>query len=116
MRAVRRRKGGVGDAASVFHFGDVDVDFAHRRVSRAGEVVHVTPIEYRLLALLIANAGKVLTHRQILREVWGPAYVEQGHYVRIFMGHLRAKLETDPAQPRHLTTEPGVGYRLIVGD
>jgi len=75
--------------------------------------VHLTPIEYRLLVLFIANSGKVITHRQILREVWGPAYVEHGHYVRVHMGHLRQKLEDDPAQPAHLITETGVGYRLV---
>ncbi len=75
--------------------------------------MHLTPIEYRLLSLMIANPGRVLTHRQILREVWGPSYVEQGHYVRIHMGHLRQKLEDDPAQPKHLVTETAIGYRLV---
>ena len=79
---------------------------------RRGDRVHLTPIEYRLLTLLIANAGKVLTHRHLLREVWGPSYVESNHYVRIYVGHLRQKLEADPAQPRHLLTETGVGYRF----
>ena len=86
---------------------------SRRTVRRRGEVAHLTPIEYRLLTLFIANAGKVLTHRQILREVWGPAYVQHGHYVRVHMGHLRQKLEDDPAQPSHLITETGVGYRLV---
>lgn len=76
-------------------------------------VVHLTLIEYRLLNFLIANAGKVLTHRQILREVWGPAHCEDGHYVRVYMGHLRRKLEHDPAQPQHILTETAVGYRLV---
>ena len=79
---------------------------------KAGARLHLTPIEYRLLALLIANAGKVLTHRHLLREVWGPSYVESNHYVRIYVGHLRQKLEADPAQPRHILTETGVGYRF----
>jgi two-component system KDP operon response regulator KdpE len=70
-------------------------------------------VEFRLLSLLIANAGKVLTHRHILREVWGPSGVERHHYVRVYMGHLRQKLEDDPAQPRHLLTETAVGYRLV---
>ena len=74
--------------------------------------MHLTPIEYRLLTLLIANAGKVLTHRHLLREVWGPSYVESNHYVRIYVGHLRQKLEADAAQPRHFLTETGVGYRF----
>ncbi len=86
----------------------------HRIVKRRGELVHLTPIEYRLLAQLIANAGRVLTHRQILRDVWGPSHVESPHYVRVYMGHLREKLEDDPAQPKHLITETAVGYRLVV--
>ena len=82
-------------------------------MKRAGQVVHLTPVEYRLLTLLIANAGKVLTHRHILREVWGPSHVDHHHYARVYMGHLRQKLEADPAQPRHLVTETAVGYRLL---
>jgi two-component system KDP operon response regulator KdpE len=84
-------------------------------VRRAGREVHLTPIEYRLLSVLVANAGRVLTHRQLLREVWGPSQAEQNHYLRIHMGHLRQKLEADPAQPKHLLTETAVGYRLVVG-
>ncbi len=79
---------------------------------KAGAIVHLTPIEYRLLTLLIGSAGKVLTHRHLLREVWGPSFVESNHYVRIYVGHLRQKLEADPAQPRHFLTETGVGYRF----
>jgi len=101
------------DADTVFSFGDVEVDRAARIVRRAGAEVHLTPIEYRLLTVLIANAGRVLTHRQLLREVWGPSHSEQSHYLRIYMGHLRQKLEADPAQPRHLLTETAVGYRLL---
>ena len=82
-------------------------------VRRDGAEVHLTPIEYRLLSVLVANAGRVLTHRQLLREVWGPPHAEQSHYLRIYMGHLRQKLEADPAQPRHLLTETAVGYRLL---
>ena len=81
-------------------------------VLRRGQLVHLTPIEYRLLALMIGNAGKVLTHRYLLREVWGPSYIESNHYVRIYVAHLRQKLEVDPAQPRHFLTETGVGYRF----
>jgi two-component system KDP operon response regulator KdpE len=88
------------------------VDLATRSVSRDGQEVHLTPIEYRLLALLVTHAGKVLTHRQLLTQVWGPSYVEHSHYVRIYMGALRHKLERDPAQPQLLLTEAGVGYRL----
>ncbi len=114
VRAVLRRKVGIGPKdAAVLRFGDVEVDLERRLVRKRDEDVHLTPIEYRLLSLMIANLGRVLTHRQILREVWGPSYVEQGHYVRIHMGHLRQKLEDDPAQPKHLVTETAVGYRLV---
>jgi two-component system KDP operon response regulator KdpE len=102
------------DADPVFRFGEVEVDRTARLVRRAGAEVHLTPIEYRLLSVLMANAGRVLTHRQLLREVWGPSHAEQSHYLRIYMGHLRHKLEADPTQPRHLLTETGVGYRLWV--
>lgn len=114
VRAARRR--GVRDNPGEeprFRFGDVEVDLVARTVRRGGATVHVTPIEFRLLALLVRNAGRVLTHRQILREVWGPNYVEHEHYVRVHMGHLRQKLEDVPAQPRHLVTETAVGYRLV---
>ena len=114
VRATRRRATDNAPARdAVYEFGDVRVDRNARSVTRAGHTVHLTPIEYRLLLLLIANAGRVLTHRQILRQVWGPTHVEQDHYVRVHMGHLRQKLEADPAQPRHLLTETGVGYRLL---
>lgn len=111
--AARRRHAASLAPGSVFEFGDVKVDLSLRTVHRAGEPVHLTPIEYRLLTLLIANAGKVLTHRQILREVWGPSHAEDGHYVRVYMGHLRQKLEQDPARPQYLLTETAVGYRLV---
>jgi two-component system KDP operon response regulator KdpE len=105
---------GVEEPESVSRFGEIEVDRQARVVRRAGQEVHLTPIEYRLLAVLIANAGRVLTHRQLLREVWGPSHAEQNHYLRIYMGHLRQKLEADPAQPRHLLTETAVGYRLLI--
>ena len=98
----------------LFGFGDVVVDRPARLVRRSGVEVHLTPLEYRLLAVLASNAGRVLTHRQLLREVWGPSHAGQSHYLRIYMGHLRQKLEADPAQPRHLLTETAVGYRLLV--
>jgi len=104
---------GASDEDPVFGFGDVVVDRQARIVRRAGEEVHLTPIEYRLLMVLIANAGRVMTHRQLLKEVWGPSHTEQSHYLRIYMGHLRQKLESDPAQPEHLLTETAVGYRLV---
>jgi two-component system KDP operon response regulator KdpE len=111
---VRRRAQPAGSSKPAIAFGDIEVDLVARTVKRCGELVHLTPIEYRLLALLIANAGRVLTHRQILRDVWGPSHVESPHYVRVYMGHLREKLEDDPAQPKHLITETAVGYRLVV--
>ena len=107
----RRNRGGASDAPQV-RFGGVSVDLALRQVTRDGEPVHLTPIEYRLLAVLVRDAGRVLTHRQLLREVWGPSHVESSHYLRIYMAHLRQKLERDPAQPEHIVTETGVGYRL----
>ena len=117
VRANLRRPRAVGSegAEPVFRFGSVEVDARLRLVRRDGVEVHLTPIEYRLLSVLVANAGRVLTHRQLLREVWGPSHAEQSHYLRIYMGHLRQKLEADPAQPRHLLTETGVGYRLVMG-
>jgi len=103
--------GSEGDA--VCRFGEVEIDRSKRLVRSGGAEVHLTPIEYRLLAVLVANVGRVITHKQLLREVWGPSHSEQSHYLRIYMGHLRQKLEPDPAQPRHLLTESGVGYRLL---
>jgi len=93
-------------------FGDIAIDFGRRTVERAGEEVRLTPIEYRLLATLAKHAGRVLTHEQLLREVWGPGYTSQHHYLRVYMAQLRHKLETDPSHPRWLVTEPGVGYRM----
>ena len=102
------------ESDAVFRFGQVTVDRAARLVHRAGSEVHLTPLEYRLLQVLVANAGRVLTHRQLLRDVWGPSHTQHSHYLRVYMGHLRHKLEQDPAQPVHLLTETGVGYRLWV--
>jgi two-component system KDP operon response regulator KdpE len=113
VRASRRRRDTGAGLSSVFEFGDVKIDLSVRTAEKGGSAVHLTPIEYRLLTLLIANAGKVLTHRQILREVWGPSHTEDGHYVRVYMGHLRQKLEDDPTQPKHILTETAVGYRLV---
>jgi len=111
---LRRARSGMASADSVFRFGEVEVDLAARLVRKGGAEVHLTPIEYRLLGVLIANAGRVLTHRHLLREVWGPNRSESTHYLRVYMGNLRQKLEADPAQPRHILTETGVGYRLLV--
>lgn len=112
VRALLRRPGKGSESGPVVSFGDVRVDLSKRMVTRGGEPVHLTQIEYRLLSLLIAKGGKVLTHRHLLREVWGPAFVESNHYLRIYVGHLRQKLEADPAQPKHILTETGVGYRF----
>lgn len=112
LRRLRTANGGE-EPEPVFRFGEVEVDRSARLVRRAGTEVHLTPTEYRLLSVLVANAGRVLTQRQLLREVWGPSHGEQSHYLRIYMGHLRQKLEADPAQPRHLLTETAVGYRLM---
>jgi len=114
LRRPRSASGGADESEVVFRFGDIELDRAARIVRRAGREVHLTPTEYRLLATLAANPGRVLTQRQLLREVWGPSHAEQSHYLRIYMGHLRQKLEVDPAQPRHLLTETAVGYRLVV--
>lgn len=112
VRALLRRQGKGNEGEAVVSFGGVQVDLSRRVVTRGDEPVHLTQIEYRLLSLLIANPGKVLTHRHLLREVWGPAFVESSHYLRVYVGHLRQKLEADPAQPRHIRTETGVGYRF----
>ena len=109
---LRRQRQPAADNDGLIVFGDVAVDLKNRRVTRAGENVHLTPTEYRLLAVLVGNAGRVMTNPQLLRAVWGPSQGENGHYLRIYMGHLRHKLEADPAQPRHLLTETAVGYRL----
>ena len=111
--ALRRHTGGGTQAQSVLAFGNCEIDFARRSVRREGQHVHLTPVEYKLLAALTGHEGQVLTHRHLLREVWGPGSVEHSHYLRIYMGHLRRKLEADPAQPVHLLTETGVGYRFI---
>jgi two-component system KDP operon response regulator KdpE len=104
---------GTGEVLQNFNFGNVEVDFQNRIVRRNGTEVHLTPIEYRLLTVLISNVGRVMTHRQLLREVWGPSQASQSHYLRIYMGHLRQKLENDPTQPQYLLTETAVGYRLV---
>lgn len=114
VRVALRQRNAEKDGEPGFHLGDIRVDFTHRRVWRNEAEVHLTPLEYRLLTTLIRNAGKVLTHRQLLLEVWGAAYVEHSHYLRIYMAQLRQKLEADPARPKYFLTETGVGYRLSV--
>ena len=110
LRHAARAAGGRDDP--VFTSGDLRVDLEHRRVFVGDREVHLTPTEYKLLTTLVRQAGKVLTHRHLLREVWGPNAVEHSHYVRVYMTQLRHKLEVDSARPRYLLTEPGVGYRL----
>lgn len=114
MRAALRHAAKLADesAESVFAAGDLRVDLVRRQVYVAGKEVHLTPIEYKLLTTLVRHAGKVLTHRQLLKEVWGPLHVEESHYLRVYMRQLRNKLEDNPAHPRYLVTELGVGYRL----
>ncbi len=112
VRALLRRQALEEDATPLRRFGEVEVDLSRRQVRRNGVDVHLTQIEYRLLAVLLANEGKVMTHRHLMREVWGPGHAEQGHYLRIYVGRLRQKLEDDPARPRHFLTETGVGYRF----
>jgi two-component system KDP operon response regulator KdpE len=113
--ALRRSSAMVGDLpGTVFQFGHVEVDLDKRVVKVEGKEVHLTPNEYKMLQVLIKHAGKVLTQRQLLNEVWGPNSTEQAQYLRVYIAQLRRKLERDPARPKHLQTEPGVGYRLIV--
>lgn len=99
--------------AAVFEVGELCVDLARREVRLSGKPVHLTPIEYSLLATLVKNAGKVITHRQLLKEVWGPGVANETHYLRVYANQLRQKIEPDPARPRYLITETGVGYRLL---
>ncbi len=111
--ALRHAASRTKDApATVFEAEGLKVDLAKRQVHVRGEEVHLTPIEYKLLALLVRHAGKVVTQQQVLREVWGPTQTDQTHYLRVYMGHLRRKIEADPARPKLLLTETGVGYRL----
>jgi len=114
MRVALRHAAAPGGAApeSCFTLGGLRVDLVRRRVVRDGQDVHLTRTEYKLLATLVRHAGQVLTHRQLLQEVWGANYVEHTHYLRVYMAQLRHKLENDPTRPRMLATEPGVGYRL----
>jgi two-component system KDP operon response regulator KdpE len=111
--ALRRAATGDGGEA-VFTLGDLMVDLGLRLVFRGGTEVHLTPIEYKLLTALVRHAGRVLTHRQLLKDVWGPNALEHTHYVRVYMTQLRHKLEHDPAQPRYLVNEAGIGYRLKI--
>jgi two-component system KDP operon response regulator KdpE len=114
VRALLRRAQQLqSEPQAKLSFSGTTVDLARRSVTRNGESLHLTPIEYRLLVLLVTNAGKVMTHRHLLREVWGPGQSDNSHYLRVYVGHLRQKLETDPAQPKHILTETAVGYRFV---
>lgn len=112
VKAALRRAARPDEGQGPMHAGELVIDLDARRVQRANAEVRLTPTEYRLLAALVRHPGKVLTQRSLLTEVWGPGYVERPHYLRIFMANLRRKLEADPARPRHLITETGVGYRF----
>ncbi len=113
VRAHLRRRSRAASGTTLAEFGSIRVDLARRTVERDGAPLHLTPIEYRLLSYLVANPDCVLTHRQLLKNVWGPGHVEDSHYVRVYMGNLRKKIEDDPARPKHLRTEAGVGYRFV---
>lgn len=110
--ALRHRGTALAAAVTVHELEDLRVDLTLRVVQSRGETRHLTPTEFKLLARLVRSAGRVVTHRQLLTDVWGPEFTEHTHYLRLYMGQLRAKIERDPAEPRHLLTETGVGYRL----
>lgn len=111
--ALRRNQENAGKTDQpIFRHGDLEVDLAHRKVLKAGEEVHLTKREFGLLTILVRHAGKVVTQRQLLTEIWGEAYADQAHYLRVHMNNLRNKLESQPGQPQHFLTESGVGYRL----
>ena len=112
IRSLLRRAAGATSAAPVFVAGDLSVNFDRREVSLEGQLVKLTPTEYDLLKYMIEHAGKVLTHRMLLQEVWGEAYVDQAQYLRVFVGQLRKKIEKHPGRPRFILTDPGVGYRF----
>ena len=112
VRALVRRHVRQQEPSPQIGFGEVGIDFSRREVHKAGNPIHLTPVEYRLLCALVAGQGKVLTHRALMHEVWGPGHAEDGHYLRIYMSRLRQKLERDPAQPEHFLTVSGVGYRF----
>jgi len=116
IRAVLRRSAGAVPAAPVFIAGDLEVDFSRRLVKRRGQTVRLTGTEYELLAYLVSHHGKVLTHRELLRKVWGPEYGEESEYLRVFIRQLRSKIEDDPSNPKFIVTEPRIGYRFVKPD
>jgi two-component system, OmpR family, KDP operon response regulator KdpE len=113
LRAVLRRVSDTGTEPAI-EIGDLVIDLADRRVRRGDEQIHLTPIEFDLLRVLALNRGRLVTHRHLLQEVWGPSYGDETHYLRVHVAHIRAKLELDPSRPHYVITEPGVGYRLLV--
>jgi two-component system, OmpR family, KDP operon response regulator KdpE len=117
VRAALRRSAttATGSQSALTRVGTIEVDFEKRLVRVSNNEVHLTRIEYKLLQIMLRHPDKVLTHRQLLNMVWGPHHVDQTHYLRVYMGQLRRKLEADPARPKHIRTEPGVGYRLVTG-
>jgi two-component system KDP operon response regulator KdpE len=114
MRVLLRRQHKPESNTPKFSFGDIQVDLSSRKVIKANQEIHLSKTEYQLLNVLLVNQGRVVTHRQLLKEVWGGQHAEDSHYLRIYMGHLRQKLEDDPAQPKYLLTETGIGYRLDI--
>jgi two-component system, OmpR family, KDP operon response regulator KdpE len=114
MRAVLRRRSDNGD--STVRTGELEIDLADRSVRRNGESLHLTPIEFDLLSQLAEHPGRLVTHRQLLQQVWGPGYEDETHYLRVHFAHVRAKIEPDPSNPRYVITEPGIGYRLGVDE
>ncbi len=116
VRVALRHVARAGSGQGALALGDAAIDLEARRATRGGKPVHLTPIEFRLVACLAKHLGMVVTHRQLLSEVWGPTHIEDTHYLRIYMKQLRDKLEADPVQPRHFITESGVGYRLLADD
>jgi two-component system KDP operon response regulator KdpE len=114
VRSTLRRLRDSSSKDGIVRFGDVSVDLHARLVMKANKPVHLTKIEYRMLSVLVTNAGRVVSNPQLLRDVWGPANANNGHYLRIYMGHLRQKLEDDPTQPQFLLTETAIGYRLLL--
>jgi len=113
---VALRRAAKSDDEPILAFGDLSLDLARRNVTVRGEEVKLTPTEYEVLKYLAQQAGRVVTHRQLLLAIWGSNYQEESQYLRVYIGQLRRKIESDPAQPTYIITEPGVGYRLVTGD
>jgi two-component system KDP operon response regulator KdpE len=114
MRVLLRRQNKTESNTPKFSFGDIQIDLSCRKITKADQEIHLSKTEYQLLNVLLVNQGRVVTHRQLLKDVWGGQHAEDSHYLRIYMGHLRLKLEDDPTQPKYLITETGIGYRLNI--